>query len=488
LSWVQGLTIALGVPVLILPSIVTFNGLIGAFAIVIWMLSVFQGFMQNFAYGELASRFPHAPGLPGFAQAVFRGKGEKKYGLSKFVGGLSGWCYMLAWSCVLSIFSITIGGYLVGLIPALADFQAMHLWFDKIFCLGIGTLIFAVLILINWRGVGGGAVAGYLLAALSLIPLLVISLVGIFGGSFEITNITQHLFTPFDAESGQFTSFIWDINGVLLLAGMLAVAQWSACAWETAAIYAPQYKKPRKDIPRALFGCGIICIFTYFLVQTAATGVLGVNGITEHASDPMLAVAKATMGDFGAIISIIMLLAAMVLIIQTAMLGSSNAVASMAEEGNLQSIMGRRNKYGVPIAGMIGVSLLNLVLILLGDSAASILSGSALAYVFANAVALFAFLKVHRDMKRQRAHTAEVPADEIYHAPKGWFWVVVFFGIIQIPIYLVGITVVSLGDYGLSNTILGVVTILVFIPLWFLARAFPGKSNINKIEDYEFEN
>ena len=54
--------------------------------------------------------------------------------------------------------------------------------------------------------------------------------------------------------------------------GLMAMAQWSACAWETAAIYGPEYKQPRSDVPKALFICGAICLLTFILVQAACTG------------------------------------------------------------------------------------------------------------------------------------------------------------------------------------------------------------------------
>src|SRR5665647_1086588 len=86
IDWKQGLAIALGVPVLILPSIGYFANYVWAFAIIIWALSVFQGFMQNFAYGELATMFPKASGLPGYAQSVFRSRDtNNKYDRSKFL-------------------------------------------------------------------------------------------------------------------------------------------------------------------------------------------------------------------------------------------------------------------------------------------------------------------------------------------------------------------------------------------------------------------
>jgi len=452
--------VALGVPVLILPSISTFAGIIGVFAIVVWLLSVFQGFMQNLAYGELASRYPNAPGLPGFAQAVFSGKkgSAREYGPGKFLGGLSAWCYWFAWNPVLSIFAILIGGYLIHLIPAFTDISAQYAWFAKVLSLGVGIVIYAVLILINIKGVGGGAKAGYLLAALSLIPLTIISFTAFFSGKFDMANITTNVFP---------TDWSWNFQGVIMFFGIMALAQWSACAWETAAIYGPQYKKPRKDIPKALFGCGIVCIFTYFIVQFACTGALGVDGIAMHSEDPMLYLAQQSMGNIGAIISIVMLLAAMVLIIQTALLGSSNAMASMAHEGNLPKVLGKTNRHNVPIVAMLVISFFNLILIVLGNSSASILAASALGYVVANIIALLSYVKAYQDRKKEAVKQNE---EDVFKAPRGWVFVALFFAVLQILFYLAGIIMINIGDYGVPNTLIGVVIILCFLPLWLWAR------------------
>lgn len=75
------------------------------------------------------------------------------------------------------------------------------------------------------------------------------------------------------------TDWAWDLKHLLILFGVFAIAQWSACAWETAAIYGPEYKRPSKDVPRALFSCGIICLFSFVLVEAAVVGVLGVKGV-----------------------------------------------------------------------------------------------------------------------------------------------------------------------------------------------------------------
>ena len=52
INWKQGLAIALGVPLLILPSLGYIPLYLSAAAILIWGLSVLQGFMQNTAYAE----------------------------------------------------------------------------------------------------------------------------------------------------------------------------------------------------------------------------------------------------------------------------------------------------------------------------------------------------------------------------------------------------------------------------------------------------
>jgi len=452
LNWTQGMAIALGVPVLILPSIGYFSMILGGLAIVVWMLSVFQGFMQNLAYAELASRYPQACGLPGFAQVVFKGKSDDEYSMSKFIGGFSAWGYWFAWNPVLAIYSLLIGEYLSGMVPAFANID------PTLLSLGVGAIIYATLIVINYSGVSGGAILSYFLAALSLIPLIIISMSAIMSGHFQMTNITNN-WLPSD--------WIWSFDKIFMILGVMAMAQWSACAWETAAIYAPLYKNPKSSIPKALFGCGTICLVTYFLVQTACTGTLGLEGIAEASYSPMLSLARITMGSIGVIVTIVMLLAAMVLIIQTGFLGSSSAMAAMADEGNLPAFFGKRNIYNVPLFAMISIALLNLGLITIGTPT-SILAASAFGYVIANSVSLFAYVKASRSYHDLSTEQKK----DVFKAPKGWKHVALFFGLINMPLYCLGIVYLNVTDpaCGLVNTLVGIGIVLIFIPLWFYTK------------------
>ncbi|MGV8077474.1 MAG: APC family permease [Methanosarcina sp.] len=448
IDWKQGLAIALGVPVLILPSIGYFASYVWAFAIVIWVLSVFQGFMQNFAYGELATMFPKASGLPGYAQSVFGSNTKnKKYDQGKLLGGFSAWSYWFAWNPVLAIFAILIGSYLKGLVPAFADIPDLALY------LASGAVVYVFLMLVNYRGLAGGATLGYILAVLSLAPLIIISLAPFVTGQFEMSNITG-AWLP--------TDWSWDIQHILILLGLFAMAQWSACAWETAAIYGPEYKEPKSDVPKALFICGAICLVTFTLVQAACTGTLGIAGILAEPLSPMLPMAQMTLGPVGGFLTILMLIAAMVMIIQTAFLGASRAMYSMADEGNLPKFFGKMNTHGTPVNAMIVIALFNMGFICLGTPAA-ILAASAIGYVCANGISLFAYVKAKLDPRFSRL-------ERPFKAPGGWQYIALIFGLFNLPLCLIGVVYLNSLEVGWTSTIVGFLVLALYIPLWFYSQ------------------
>ena len=128
---------------------------------------------------------------------------------------------------------------------------------------------------------------------------IVITIAPFLTGDFHLANITGSWF-PAD--------WIWDLKHILILFGIFAMAEWSACAWETAAIYGPEYKNPNTDTPKALLVCGGICLVLYVLVQTSVIGTLGVEGVLSEPISPMLPIANLTLGTLGASIAIIMLI------------------------------------------------------------------------------------------------------------------------------------------------------------------------------------
>ncbi|MDJ0358411.1 APC family permease [Paenarthrobacter sp. PH39-S1] len=455
IDWKQGLAIALGVPLLILPSLGYIPLYLSAAAILIWGLSVVQGFFQNAAYAEMATTFTKASGLPGFAQHVFRTPNyQGKYDKGKLIGGFSAWSYWFAWTPVLAIFSILVGSYLHGLFPVLGE-----TFTENQLALMTGLVIFGGLFAVNWFGLKDGAKLGYILAAFSLIPLIVLTVAPFATGHVELANITGS-WLPVD--------WAWDMHHILILFGIFAIAQWSACAWETAAIYGPEYKNPAKDVPKALFACGIICFFSFVLVQSSVIGVLGVEGVLAEPVSPLIPVAQAVFGQAGSMITIIMLIAAMVLIIQTAYLGSSRAMHSMAVEGNLPKSLGKTNRHGTPFIAMLVIGAFNLVLIFMGNPAA-IVAASAIGYTCANGISLFAYV-------RAKKHPSFADLERPFKAPKGWKNVAMIFGLFNLPLCLIGVVYLNSLEIGWTPTWVGFIVLALYIPIWFYSQHESSRS------------
>jgi amino acid transporter len=449
IDWKQGLAIALGVPLLILPSLGYLPSYVSASAILIWGLSVVQGFFQNTAYAELATAFPEVSGLPGFVQHVFRtGNYEGKYDKGKLLGGTCAWFYGLAWSSVLAIFAILVGTYLHGLFPALAaTFTEYQL------SLLSGLVIFIGLGMVNWFGLKDGAILGYVLAAVALIPMAVLTIAPFATGDVDLANITGN-WIPAD--------WSWDIHHILILFGIFAIAQWSACGWETAAIYGPEYKKPSRDVPKALYACGIVCLFAYVLVQAAVIGVLGVDGVLAEPISPLIPVAHAVFGQAGTVVTIIMLIAAMILIIQTAYLGSSRSFHSMAEEDNLPKVFGKTNRHGTPFVALFATAAFNMALLFIG-SIPAILAASAIGYTCANGISLFAYVKAKTD-------PAFANLTRPFKAPRGWKTVAMAFGLFNVPLCVVGVVYLNSLEIGWASTWVGFLVLAAYVPIWFYSQ------------------
>jgi amino acid transporter len=460
IDWKQGLSIALGVPLLIMPSIVYFTSYMYAFSILVWVLSVGQGFFQNIAYAEMAVDFPDASGLPGYSQKILKGSGNK---YSNFIGGFSAWSYWFAWSPILAIFTLSIKDFLIGAMPVLGNYP------DKIITLVIGTLIFWGMYLSNRKGLESGAIVGYILNIVSLLPLIVLAIAPFALGKVDMSNITNNWLPP---------DFTFDIKSILVIFGIFGMAQWSACAWETAAVYGPEYKDPKRDVVKALFSCGAICLVIFVLVQTACIGLLGVDGVINSTEPPILTIAKIIFGKTGGIISSVMLVAAMLMIIQTGFLGASRAMHSMASSDNLPKLFGKTNEHGVPVNAMLSIIILNYGLIML-KSPSAILAASSLGYALANGISLYSYVKYKKEKNSKT--NIDKKSDDGLRVPAIWYKVIMVFAFVNIPLFLVGLVYLNSLDLGWSSTIVGVVVLLVYIPLYKYSEKEENITNLTKI-------
>ena len=415
IDWKHGFAIGMGIPILVLPSIGYLASYVWAAAILIWGLSVCQAFVQDTAYGELATVFPEESGLPGYSQRVFDNESPSNFSFGKFVGGFSAWGYWFAWNPALAICAILIASCIQGLIPETSGINSLAL---SLIC---GGVVFGGLTLVSAKGIGNGARLGLLLAILSIVPISLLAIGPMVTGSFHLSNITGALWPA---------GWSWGIGGILTLFGLFAIAEWSTC-FEGVVVFGPQYKNPGSDVPKALFGAGLVCLIFFVLVQASTTGTLGISGILAQPISPFVPIRPDDMfGSIGGGILIIMLVAALVLCILSCYLVSGSAMQAMAKSGYLPGYLAKLNSRGVPVRALVLTAVFNMFLICLGTPIA-ILTASAFGYVFANAISLMAYYKARTDPKMSK-----LPRP--FKAPRGYKYVALVMAFFNVPLCLIG--------------------------------------------------
>lgn len=457
ISWKQGLLIAMGVPILIVPSIADIAVELWAMSILIWVLSVLSGFFLNMNLAEMCATF-RTSGIAGSIQFVFTDDEKyknKRVNTGRLTGALGAWAYFMSWVTVISIFTIMAAEYLISNFDV---FDGMGHWTKIGFYTLIGILIYAFIIYTGRNGLESGAKTQLVFAIFTIVPIVVISLAPILTRDFHMDLITGE-FTP--------DGWKWDGNGILMVLGCLSIAQWSAVGWETAAAYGPNYKDPAKDVPKALLSCGLLCLVLYFLIAFCIYGALGIEGITENGSNSLVAVAENSWGKTAGSIACILLIVGMVMIVQTAFLGASQTIKSMADDGNFPALLRSTNKKGVPLAAMYAEVFISLVLIVSGVTASQILGVCGFSYALCHLMCQVSFLKSRRDSRFK-----DVP--RVYTCPK--FFAYGTYGAIVFEILLmIGIVYYLNEVYGLLYAVLGPIFILLFIPAWYGIQVYNSK-------------
>lgn len=443
ISWREGLFISTGVPVLVLPSIGFFGTTVWAFSIVLWIISIAQSFIQCTAYGELGTLYKDRAGLPGFVYESFKRR-------SRLIPAIGAWGYWAAWNPVLAVNALLLGDYLHGFVfPNIPSFTLS---------LVFGILMIIVLLVINYYGLQFGSWAQAALAVLSLVPLVGLSILPFFTGDITYANFRQWLPPEWDWGSWH----TW-----LIFLGLLAIAQWSANGWECAAVYAAEYREPAKDTPKALFAAGGMCAVVFPLAQAAAIGVLGVQGLQSNPYSPFVPISQMVLGHVGSIIAMTMLIASLILLANTALMGSSRALYEMARDGQIPGVLGRLNKHGSPFIASLIIAALNVLLILM-KSPILVIAASGVGYILIVGLSLFGFVI-------SRIDDAESPRP--FKAPKGWVGLALLCGILNIPLFIIGNAYLN----GIWTTVLGTLILLTIVPLYYLTQRYKRRTSSKEL-------
>ncbi len=428
IDWRGAFWVASGVPALVVFSMGGIAGTVGIPAFAVWTVSMMMGFVQSFTYAEIAGLFPNKSG----GASVYGAAAWLRYG--KFIAPLSVWCNWFAWTPVLSLGSAIAAGYILNAMEpvpaadaiaayiaqqaaagvtideaaATAALMPIHTWtlftipFGDVVSLSfnwtfvIGTILMLLAFAIQHRGILATAGVQTVVGLIIVITLFVVGVVPFFNGNFHAENFTPFvpLAAPYAAEPGA-----WNIAGWTLVLGGMFIAAWSTYGFETAICYTREFKNPERDTFKAIFYSGLLCLALFILVPITFQGYLGLDGMlaTNIVDGTGIAHAMGAMVAGGSqiitMLFVILMIAALILIIVTAMAGSSRTLYQGSIDGWLPRYLSRVNHNGAPTAAMWTDLVFNLVLL-------SIASTDATAYYFILAVSncgyiIFNFLNLN---------------------------------------------------------------------------------------------
>jgi amino acid transporter len=402
IDWRGAFWVASGVPALVVFSIGGIAGTVGIPAFAVWTVSMLMGFIQSFTYAEIAGLFPNKSG----GASVYGAAAWLRYG--KFIAPLSVWGNWFAWTPVLSLGSAIAAGYILNMMEptpgadtiaayiaqqatagvtvdeaaATAALMPVHSWTLFSADLGIvsvsinwtffiGMILMLLAFAIQHRGILGTASVQTVVGLVIVITLFIVGVVPFFNGNFHSENFSP--FVPLAAAYAPDPG-AWNINGWTLVLGGMFIAAWSTYGFETAVCYTSEFKNPHTDTFKAIFYSGVLCLFLFILVPITFQGYLGLNGMLDGGVVAGTSIAQV-MGQMVAggshgitVLFEFLMIASLILIIITAMAGSSRTLYQGSVDGWLPRYLSHVNHNGAPTAAMWTDLTFNLILLSFASS------------------------------------------------------------------------------------------------------------------------
>jgi amino acid transporter len=442
LRWYDGFIVALANPGFLIGSLGLSIGALGGWgAMFLWGVSMFLGVLQNWIYAESAAMFPDKPG----GISLYANEGWRRY--FSFVGPVATFGYWFAWSSVLALFGIVIGGLIK------AEWFSGNTWSwdygtGTLPTLGIEHFIAAGLIVLVWLlnmlGVRVAVGVAYVTGAMLMVPLFVFIIVGYLTGDWSSGRM------DFGVDTWQ-EAVAW-----------LYIMGWSAYGVETCAAFAPEYKDTVRDTTLALRSAALFSLVVYIFLPM---GVAGVTGTQAAADDPIgfFVTGFRQIAGGGSDIMVVLLIGSLLLSMNTATADGSRALYGIARDGMTVKELYHLNRFRVPARAMTIDMLVNLALVFFVGNVLAILVAGNLGYMSAHFFALTAFLLLRKDRPGWPRPIRLAPA---------WLWIAGVLAAINAFFIIYGASNPGETGYGgTKETWIGVGVLLIAIVLFAFRRA-----------------
>jgi amino acid transporter len=379
MTWWDGFVIALANPGFLIAALGASIGVLGTTgAVVLWTVSVLIGALQNNVYAELATMFKEKSG----GIALFAHEAWRKYFTP--IGPLATFGYWFAWSSVLAVNGLVVGTLIQ------AEFFSDSTWaeegagFDLNLAIVLGMGAIGLVWAFNIMGVRPAVWFGYVTGAALILPAAVLMFLPYVTGDWSSDNMTWEI----GAGGGFWLAITW-----------LYFMGWSSYGFETVAAFAPEYRDPEHDTPRALRAAAAFSVVVYALLPLGLGGTLGTTAVAEDATFIAFYTQAfdAIVGDFLGTVMVLCLIGGLLLSMNTATMDGSRALYGISRDGMTLKELGVLSNRHVPARAMTLDALLNLFLITYFAAAIEIIAAGNLGYLMAHVFALSGFVLLRRD-------------------------------------------------------------------------------------------
>lgn len=439
-TWKSAFVVSLGGSILVAVSLGPIAADLGPASVFVWSLIALVGVLQCLMIAEMATMFPDKSG----GTATYTHEAFKKWPL---VGATANWGYWLGWVPVIATNMVLIAGYVqASFFPQFKD----SMTFMMSVAIGLTLLLYAI----NYFGLRTGVVSSVVMSVCALGPLAVIALSPIFRHSLFHAAFVS----PFVPLGGSWHS---GASWMLMFKDMF-LALWSAYAFEAASTVVAEVKNPKRDGPKAMIAASAVGIFAYCLVPFMLLAIVGTSVVSQDPSIAFLPAATAIFGHTGGVIVTMMLIAALLLGAQTAIIGPSRTLFEMSKDGQVIRQFGTLNKHDVPVGSMVWTGLVTLALLLIfKTNVPNIVAASNIGYMLVWMLLLPAYVILrlkHPDLPRP------------FKLPN-------FFVPIAIVLTLFNTFLFFVGGYqwGLKVIIPGFILMLTFVPFYLWRRLVQNK-------------
>ncbi|MFJ9520128.1 APC family permease [Kitasatospora sp. NPDC101801] len=278
-----------------------------------------------------------------------------KRGLGRFWGFQQG---VLQWVCSfvdMAVYPVLFTSYLQSLVGAVAPgehvlFRLGNLQFDLNWFICLAVIV--VFTLLNLLGAGWVGESSVVFAVVCLVPMLILSVIGITHLVSDGTNPVGSLTTGSDQST-------WNAFG----AGLFIV-MWNYCGWDSVSNVAGEMENPRRHLPRALAVSIVLIMVGYLLptIASLATGPDGEAGWRTWEAGAFSAVAGQLAGPWLQITVTVGGMFAAVAMFSALLASNSRLPVVLAKDGYFPAWLAKESpRYRVPIASVVGSSLIYAV-------------------------------------------------------------------------------------------------------------------------------